>query len=92
MLSLLLFNANFESYRYIFCFSRQAGLELILSVVSRVGNQKVSDTDPESQLVMEAILPYKEEIISLARQSLLDNEAQVTATASKITLAMSWWP
>jgi proteasome component ECM29 len=71
---------------------RQAGLELILSLVSRVGKQRVSDVDSESQLLMEAILPYKEKIIDIARQSLRDNESQVTATASKITLTLAWWP
>ena len=37
-------------------------------------------------------VPYKEKIIDLARKSLADNESQVTATASKITLTMVWWP
>jgi hypothetical protein len=67
--------------------SRQAGLELLLSLVNRVGKHKVCD-----QLLLEAILPYKEKIASIARQSLSDNESQVTATASQITLAMSLWP
>jgi len=71
---------------------RLAGLELLLSLVSRVGNQKMSDVDSEKQLIMEAILPYKERIVAVARKSLADNESQVTATASKITLTMAWWP
>ena len=36
---------------------RLSGLELLLSLVSRVGNQKMS-TDPEKQLIMEAIRKY----------------------------------
>lgn len=71
---------------------RLSGLELLLSLVNRVGNQKMSSVDPEKQLIMESILPYKETIIDLARRSLSDNESQVTATASKITLVMAWWP
>eukprot|EP00584_Thalassiosira_punctigera_P018638 CAMPEP_0172559748 /NCGR_PEP_ID=MMETSP1067-20121228/85506_1 /TAXON_ID=265564 ORGANISM="Thalassiosira punctigera, Strain Tpunct2005C2" /NCGR_SAMPLE_ID=MMETSP1067 /ASSEMBLY_ACC=CAM_ASM_000444 /LENGTH=976 /DNA_ID=CAMNT_0013349411 /DNA_START=13 /DNA_END=2940 /DNA_ORIENTATION=- len=70
---------------------RLSGLELLLSLVSRVGNQKMSNVDSEKQLIMEAILPYKEMIVDLARKSLADSESQVTATASKITLAMAWW-
>jgi hypothetical protein len=66
---------------------RQAGLELLLSLVNRVGKQRVND-----ELLLEAVLPYKEKIIGIARQSLSDNESQVTATASQITLAMSCWP
>jgi hypothetical protein len=71
---------------------RQAGLELLLSLVNRVGKQKVSAPDPDNQMLMESILPYKEKITGLARQSLSDNESQVTAVASKVTMAMSWWP
>jgi len=69
---------------------RAAGLELLLSLVSRV-NQR-GRNDPDNQLVMEAILPYKEKIIGIARKSLSDNESQVTAAASKLTVAMNWWP
>jgi proteasome component ECM29 len=71
---------------------RLAGLELLHSLVSRVGNQKMSVVDAEKQLIMEAILPYKELIIGVARKSLADNESQVTAAASKITQSMAWWP
>lgn len=71
---------------------RQAGLDLVLSLVSRVGKQRVSEADSENRLIMESILPYKEKILHITRASLLDNEAQVTATASKISLAMTWWP
>ncbi|KAL9182267.1 hypothetical protein ACHAXT_012919 [Thalassiosira profunda] len=71
---------------------RLSGLELLLSLVSRVGSQKASAADSEKQLIMESILPYKEKIVDLARKSLADNESQVTATASKITLTIAWWP
>ena len=71
---------------------RLAGLELHHSLVSRVGNQKMSSVDAEKQLIMEAILPYKELIIGVARKSLADSVSQVTAAASKITQTMAWWP
>eukprot|EP00986_Skeletonema_menzelii_P019099 scaffold27064_cov167-Skeletonema_menzelii.AAC.1 len=69
---------------------RAAGLELLLSLVSRVKQR--GQHDPENQLIMEAILPYKEKIVGIARKSLSDNESQVTAAASKLTVAMNWWP
>jgi len=71
---------------------RLSGLELLLSLVDRVGKQKVSAVDSDNQLILEAILPYKERIIAVARKCLADNEAQVTAAASRISLTMAWWP
>ena len=73
--------------KYLLHVIRQAGLELVLSLMNRVGKQRVSD-----QLLLEAVLPYKENIVTMARKSLADNESEVTATASRISLAMSWWP
>lgn len=52
-----------------------------------MGKQKVSD-----QLLLEAVLPYKEKIVGMARQSFSDNESEVTAAASQITLAITPWP
>ena len=52
----------------------------------------MSSVDVERQLIMEAILPYKELIIGVARKSLADSVSQVTAAASKITQTMAWWP
>lgn len=66
---------------------RQAGLELLLSLVNRVGKQRLGENNE-----LESVLPYKEKIIAVARRSLSDNESQVTATASQITLAISSWP
>ena len=71
---------------------RQAGLELLLALVNRVGKQRVGASDQDRHLLLEAVLPYKETIVSLAHQSLTDNESQVTATASSITLVTGWWP
>lgn len=44
-----------SKYSHFFTACRLAGLELLLSLVSRVGNQKMSSTDSEKQLIMEAI-------------------------------------
>jgi len=71
---------------------RLSGLELLLSLVDRVGKQKVSAVDSDNQLILEAILPYKERIIAVARKCLADNESQVTAAASRVSLTMAWWP
>ena len=38
---------------------RLSGLELLLSLVSRVGNQKMGTVDSDKQLIMEAIRKYK---------------------------------
>lgn len=69
---------------------RVAGLELLISLVGRV--KQSCRNDPENQLVMESILPYKEKIVAIARKSFSDNESQVTAAASKLTMEMNWWP
>lgn len=37
---------------------RLSGLELLLSLVSRVGNQKMSAVNPEKQLIMESIREF----------------------------------
>jgi hypothetical protein len=46
----------------------------------------------EKQLALEALLPHKETILHLARSTLTDSEAKVTATASEVCSAMTWWP
>lgn len=38
---------------------RLSGLELLLSLVGRVGNQKISRVESEKQLIMEAIREYE---------------------------------
>lgn len=46
----------------------------------------------EKQLALEALLPHKETILQLARYTLTDSESKVTAMASEVCSAMSWWP
>jgi hypothetical protein len=38
------------------------------------------------------MLPHKEKMLELAKQSLSDPEAKVTALASEVVKAMDWWP
>jgi hypothetical protein len=46
----------------------------------------------DRQLLLEALLPQKERMLKLAKQTWDDSEAQVTALASEILIAMAWWP
>lgn len=76
---------------------RLAGLKILSILVGRVGNRAIVSTadnlvEQKRQLVLEAVLPRKEEILSLTRSSLTDPEAKVTALGSEIISAMSWWP
>jgi hypothetical protein len=76
-----------------------AGLEVLHALVSRCGQGNVDNiiqgTDPnldERQLILEAVLPQKEIISTLTKQTLRDSEAKVTALASQILSSMTWWP
>jgi len=70
---------------------RLAGLCILKSLSDRV-SQKGNIDEQERQVIFEALLPYKEQIIKLARRSLSDNESKVTAIGSAICGAISWWP
>jgi hypothetical protein len=78
---------------------RLGGLEILLSLALRVENgsnavvgSSLADTDQKKQLILETILPYKESIQALAKRSLNDSEAKVTAKSTKILGIMSSWP
>lgn len=80
---------------------RYAGLTLLRSLVSRAGERGVAFSiikksanirQQEEQLALEALLPYKETILQLARSSLTDSESKVTALASEVCSAMTWLP
>jgi proteasome component ECM29 len=81
---------------------RYAGLQLLISLVKRGGergaslimvNTASSDTRQQAeQLALEALLPYKETILRLARSNLTDSESKVTALAIEVCSAMAWWP
>ena len=80
---------------------RYSGIELLHSLVSRTGHivgstiskseQTVSTTESRKE-VLEAMLPHKEKMLALAKKSLSDPEARVTALGSNIIKALSWWP
>jgi len=81
---------------------RSAGLSLLRSLVKRAGSNSnvvgmhasittISTTDDEQQKVLEALLPFKEDIVRQARRSLSDTQPEVTALASEICGMVSWW-
>ncbi len=71
---------------------------MLNAIVCRCGPGNVDNfqsIDPkaqERQLVLEAVLPLKETISMLTKQTLRDSEATVTALASQILSSMTWWP
>jgi proteasome component ECM29 len=79
---------------------RLAGLKLLRSMVRRAGNADNSITgilastpqNKERQLLLEAMLPHKEKMFSIAKQGLTDAESQITALSTEILSSMSWWP
>jgi len=78
---------------------RHAGLKVLGCLTSRVkrgyeSSVRVSSKSDsqEKELMLESLLPYKEEMVRLARSSLSDSEAKVTALSSEILANMSWWP
>jgi len=79
---------------------RLGGLEILQSIVLRVGdvssagasNCLVTTTTQERQLLLETVLPYKESIQALAKRSLNDSEAKVTALSTKTLGILSTWP
>ena len=66
---------------------RFSGVKLLHSLVSRAGTR----VDP-NVLIMESILPHKEEIMKILRSSLKDSESSVTSLSSEVLGALSWWP
>lgn len=80
---------------------RHSGMQVLHSLTSRTGNitgAKLSEyerkfsTGSNQQYMLEALLPYKEKISQLAKKSLRDPEAKVTAIGSTVVEALSWWP
>eukprot|EP00977_Amphora_coffeiformis_P014885 scaffold4242_cov175-Amphora_coffeaeformis.AAC.9 len=66
---------------------RVAGLRLIQAMVARAGT-----STQKSDLVLEALLPYKENFQKLLRKALSDSEPKVTSLSSDVIVQMSWWP
>ena len=68
------------------------GPSSVYSMTTGTGNPRVNAGREEKQLALEALLPHKETILQLARSALTDSEPKVTATASYVCSAMTWWP
>ena len=79
---------------------RLAGLSVLQSLVSRVGSKEAynvvskssSQEAEERQLILESLLPFKENFLSLASIGLRDSETKVTALSTEICGALTWWP
>lgn len=76
---------------------RFAGLKILYSLVVRAGTKPIesaskSKMEQERQLLLEAMLPQKEVLLSLLRKALSDPEAKVTALSSDIVSTTFWWP
>ena len=83
---------------------RLAGLKLLRALVSRAADATssssafaVAQKEPtegiqNKQLILEALLPSKEQILGIVKSSLNDNESQVTAVATEVCCCLSWWP
>lgn len=63
---------------------RLSGLEILEAVVNRANK--------ETRTLLDALLPYKEEILRMAKESLADSESRVTALASVVIRNMATWP
>lgn len=70
---------------------RHAGVKILQTLASRAGTGLEKHSN-EKQLILEAILPHKEEMQRLLRLSLSDPEAQITALSTDVLRAIAWWP
>ncbi|KAL7580750.1 hypothetical protein ACA910_001033 [Epithemia clementina (nom. ined.)] len=66
---------------------REAGFRLLGALIRRAGP---SSAQRES-LLLEALLPYKEDMLRLLRASLTDSEPTVTALSTEFLSLLSWW-
>lgn len=79
---------------------RVAGLVLVKSLISRAGTGNsnlggkppISSKEANHQLMLEALLPFKEDILQTVRVALKDAQSDVSATASEICGLVAWWP
>ena len=73
---------------------RLAGLLVLQSIVLRADKTESTqeETLEEKQLILEAVLPYKETIQGIAKRMLNDTESAVTALSTKILSSLSTWP
>jgi proteasome component ECM29 len=73
---------------------RLAGLAVLQAIVLRTDKRESTqeETLQEKQLILEAVLPYKETIQGIAKRMLNDTESAVTALSTKILSSLSTWP
>ena len=66
---------------------REAGLRLLGALIRRAGPSSAQ----REGLLLDALLPYKEDMLRLLRASLTDSEPAVTALSTELLSLMSWW-
>jgi hypothetical protein len=76
---------------------RLAAIGVLRSIVARAGRIKekngfIVDSVHDQLLILEAALPHKEAIQELAKMSLSDSEARVTALSTDVLSIVSSWP
>lgn len=101
LLSLLFECSNNAQQDRKFWRVRFAGLSLMKALVSRTGTGRSSlraipyaattTKEANEQMVLEALLPFKEDILKTARGALKDSQSEVTAMASDICGLVAWW-
>jgi hypothetical protein len=79
----------FLLHDYLFS-CRYAGVRIISEISTRTGASQ--ETRLKNQLILDSILPFKEEITQLLKQRLRDSEVKVTALSSVAINRISWWP
>jgi hypothetical protein len=62
------------------------------ALATRKTSPSTDANQKERQFALETLLPHKEPILLLARSALTDSEPNVTALASDVCSAMTWWP
>ena len=66
---------------------REAGLRLLGSLIRRAGPSLAQ----RESLLLDTLLPYKEDMLKLLRSSLTDSEPTVTALSSELLALLAWW-
>jgi hypothetical protein len=67
-----------------------AGIKIVDSMVSRAGDGPCADD--EKKMILESLLPFKQEILALLSLGLSDGEPQVAAASDKVVNIVGWWP
>jgi proteasome component ECM29 len=101
LLSLLFAYSNQALQDRKFWRVRVAGLALMKALVSRAGTgnrnlsvipyANITAHEVNEQMMLEALLPFKEDILRTARSALKDSQSEVTAMASDVCGLVAWW-